>query len=126
MLHRSWLLAGLLLTGLACAGRGGDSDEPDPVNNPVRVEVTNNYPLAIEVVAVGGGITHRMGTVHPGMVARFVIPQNLVGAGGVELQAHPPAQSATFRTDPLLLAPGTIVDFVVTPQLFNSTATLRR
>lgn len=125
MRRRSWLLAALLPTLAACAG-GGDPDEPEPVNNPVRVEVTNNYPLAVEVVAVGGGITHRMGTVHPGMAGRFVIPQNLVGAGGVELQAHPPAESPTFRSEPLLLAPGTIVDLVITPQLFNSTVTLRR
>ena len=113
----------LLLAGSACARRGGGG--PEPAESPVRVEVTNNYALAVEIYAVGSGITHRMGTVHPGMAGRFVVPQNLLGAGGVELQARPGASGQPFRSGQLLLAPGTIVDFVITSQLFIRMATLR-
>jgi hypothetical protein len=125
---RGWLMLvpGLLLAGSACARGGGEGESETPPNNsPVRVEVTNNYALPIEIYAVGSGITHRMGTVHPGMAGRFVVPQNLIGSGSVELQARPGTTKPPFRSGPLLLAPGTIVDFMIAPQLFNSTATLR-
>jgi hypothetical protein len=123
---RQWwmLLPGLLLTTSACARGGGD--EPRPVDSPVRVEVANNHALPVEVEAVGSGARQRLGMVHPGMAGHFVVPQNLIGAGGVELQAHPSASREQFSSGPLLLAPGTIVDFVIAPQLFNSTATLRQ
>jgi hypothetical protein len=119
------LLPALLLTATACGGRGGDDDAPHPTDSPVRVEVTNNNALPVHIYAVGSGITHRMGTVHPGMDAHFVIPQNLIGSGGVELQARPGTAGQPFRSGQLLLAPGTIVDLQITPQLFNSTVTLR-
>jgi hypothetical protein len=126
VLRRLWMLVpGLLLMASACA-RGGGEDEPYPSDSPVRVEVTNRHALPMEVETVGSGTRHRLGTVHPGMAAHFVIPQNLIGSGGVELLAHPNASSQQFSSGPLLLAPGTIVDFVIAPQLFNSTATLRQ
>jgi hypothetical protein len=80
----------------------------------------------MEVEAVGSGARHRLGMVHPGMAAHFVVPQNLIGTGGVELLVHPSASRQQFSSGPLLLAPGTIVDFMIAPQLFNSTATLRQ
>jgi hypothetical protein len=126
VLRRLWMLVpGLLLTASACA-RGGGDEAPLPNDSPVRVEVTNQHALPMEVEAVGSGARHRLGTVHPGMAAHFPVPQNLIGAGGVELLAHPNASRQRFSSGPLLLAPGTIVDLVIAPQLFNSTATLRR
>jgi hypothetical protein len=123
---RGWLMLTpwLLLTVSACA-RAGGGEEPGPDRSPVRVEVTNNHALAVEIYAAGSGITHRLGTVDPGMEAHFVIPQNLIGGGGVELQARPGGGRQLFRSDKLLLAPGTIVEFLIARQLFNSTATLR-
>ena len=123
---RGWLLLvpGLLLTVSACA-RGSGGDEPQPADSPVRVEVTNRHALPMEVEAVGSGARQRLGTVHPGMAGHFTVSQNLIGAGGVELLAHPNASREQFSSGPLLLAPGTIVEFVIAPQLFNSTATLR-
>ena len=124
MPRRVWmLLAVLLVSVLACAK--GNPDDPQPNGSPVRVEVTNNHALPIQIYAVGGGINQRLGTVHPGMNAHFVVPANIVGSGSVELLASPPASNERFRSGQLLLAPGTIVEFIVAPQLFNSTATLR-
>jgi hypothetical protein len=124
---RRWviLILGLLLVNSSCA-RGGGDGSAQPVDRPVRVEVTNNHALPMAVYAVGSGITHRMGTVHPGMEGNFVVPQNLLGSGGVELQARPNAAERAFRSGQLLLAPGTIVVFMISPQLFNSTVTLRQ
>jgi hypothetical protein len=117
------LVPSLLLCASACAKGGTDS--PNPHNSPVRVEVTNRNPLPIEVYAVGNGIEHRLGTVHPGMNAQFAIPANLTTSGGVELLAAPTQSKQRFRSGELLLAPGTIVDLIVAPQLFSSTATIR-
>jgi hypothetical protein len=117
------LVPSLVLCAIAC-GKGG-TESPGPSNDPVRVEVTNRHPLAVEVYAVGGGIERRLGTVEPGMKASFVIPLNLTTSGDVQLQASPAASNQRFRSGELLLAPGSIVDLIVTPQLFSSTATIR-
>lgn len=123
---RSMLLPWLLLTSMACA-HASSGDEPEPQSNgePVQVDVRNNYALPVEIYALGSGITQRLGTVHPGMTGHFVLPQGLIGAGGVELQARPGSDEQPFRSDRLLLSPGAIVDFVIAPVLFNSTAALR-
>ncbi len=125
MLRRVWMLAPVLLLCTTACARGNAADEPHPNDSPVRVEVTNRHALAVEIYASGSGITQRLGTVHPGLDAHFVIPANLTSSGSVELEAAPPASSQRFRSGALLLAPGTIVELIVAPQLFNSTATLR-
>ena len=125
MLRRVWMLVPLLLLCTTACARGGGADEPHPSDSPVRVEVTNRHALAIEVYAVGNGISQRLGTVHPGMNAHFAIPANITNSGDVELEAAPNASRQRFHSGPLLLAPGTIVQLIVAPQLFNSTATLR-
>ena len=125
-MHRgSWVLVAALLLGCsACARRGGGA--PQPAGIPVQVEVTNQYGAPMEVFAVGAGTSHRLGIVDPGMVRRFEVPQTLVGNGPVEFQAHPSASTRLVRSGEVLLAPGAFVDFVITAQLFNSSATLRR
>jgi hypothetical protein len=119
-----WTLAPVLLLSAAACARGG-GDEPHPSDSPVRVEVTNRHALPVEIYAVGSGISQRLGTVHPGLDAHFVIPANITSSGGVELEASPVASNERFRSGELLLAPGTIVELIVAPQIFNSTATLR-
>ena len=118
------IVPGLLLLAAACA-RGTGADAPNASTHPVRVEVTNRHALAVEVYAVGSGMEQRLGTVHPGMNARFTIPFNLTTSGGVELLVGPEASNQRFNSGELLLAPGSVVDLIVTPQLFSSTATIR-
>jgi hypothetical protein len=124
VLRRVWaLVPSLLLCGIAC-GKGG-TESPGPNNDPVRVEVVNRHPLAVEVYAFARGIDRRLGTVEPGMKASFVVSPNLTTGGGVELHVSPAASNQRFRSGQLLLAPGSIVDLNVAPQLFSSTATIR-
>jgi hypothetical protein len=122
--RRLWTLVPVLLLSVPACAKGG-TDEPGPSDSPVRIEVTNHHALPIEIFAAGNGASRRLGTVHPGMDAHFVVPATLTKSGGVELQAGPAGSSERFRTGQLLLAPGTIVEFIVAPQLFSSTATLR-
>jgi hypothetical protein len=112
----------LLLTASACAHSGG-SDEPQPSEGRVYVGVANRHALPMEVYAMASGITHRMGTVSPGMSSQFFLPQNLVGGGSVRFEARPSGGGPPFRSGDLLLAPGAIVEFVIAAQLFNSTVT---
>jgi hypothetical protein len=117
------LAPALLLTASACAHSGGE--ELQPTGSPVSVEVTNRHALPMEIYAIGSGITHRLGTVHPGMGGHFVVPQNLVGNGSVRFEARPSGNGQPFRSGEILLAPGSVVDFVIGAQMFNSTVTRR-
>jgi hypothetical protein len=117
------LVPALLLTASACAHSGGGEVKPSDI--PVYVEVTNQHALPMEVYAFGSGITHRMGTVHPGMAGHFVVPNTLVGSGSVQFEARPSGAGQPFRSGEVLLAPGAVVDFVIAAQLFNSTVARR-
>lgn len=117
------LVPGLLLTVWACTHSGGD--EVRPAGEPVSVEVTNRHALPMEIYAVGSGINHRLGTVHPGMSSHFVLPQNLIGSSSVQFEARPGGDVQPFRSGDILLAPGSVVDFEIGAQLFNSTVTRR-
>ena len=117
------VVAALLLTASACAHSGGGTAAP--AAGTVEVSVTNRNALPMEVYASGSGINHRMGTVHPGMDSHFVIPQNLVGNGSVEFEARPSGGGQPFRSGEVLLAPGSLIQFQIAAQLFNSTVTRR-
>ena len=117
------LVPGLLLTLSACAQSGGGEVRPN--NESVSVEVSNRHALPMEIYAVGSGIDHRLGTVNPGLSSHFVLPQNLIGSSSVRLEARPGGNGQPFRSGEILLAPGSVVDFVIGAQLFNSTVTRR-
>jgi hypothetical protein len=124
--HRSWVrvVPALLVIASACAHHpaAGVSPADSP---PVRVEVTNHYALPMEIFAAGAGSSYRLGLVNPEMVGVFVVPQTLLAKGSAEFRAMPTVRGPLFRSGELLLAPGSVVVFMITPQLFNSTATIR-
>lgn len=115
------MVPALLLTASACAHGGAAA----PAAGSVEVAVTNQNALPMEVYAIGSGINHRLGTVHPGLGGHFVIPQNLVGSGSVQFEARPSGGGRPFRSGEVLLAPGSLIQFLIAPQLFNSTVTRR-
>ncbi len=132
MLHqlRYLVISGLVLVAVACAHHKVDTDpNPEPAladAPPVRVEVRNKYGLPMEVYANGGGSNQLLGTVYPGELKAFVIPQPIANSGSAELQAHPTGiWRDVARSGPLILSPGAVVDFVIAAQLFASTATIR-
>jgi hypothetical protein len=115
----------LILTSSACA-RSGGKDEPGPKSGDGRVyvQVRNRNALPMEVSALSGGITHRMGTVHPGMSSQFFLPENLSNSS-VRFEAHTSGGGQPFRSGDLLLAPSAIVEFTIAAQLFSSTVERR-
>jgi hypothetical protein len=117
------LVAGLLLSLSACSHGTGDV-EPD--NRRVTIEVRNQHALPMEIYALGAGSFQRLGLVHPGLDNTFYVPRNLIGSGSVRLEARPSGNGTQpFRSGDLLLNPGSVVDFVIAPQLFSSTVTQR-
>jgi hypothetical protein len=116
------LIAGLLITLPACSPSAANV-EPD--NRRVTVEVRNQHALPMDVYVVGAGSFHRLGVVDPGMDGTFYIPQNLLGSGSVSLEARPTETGRPFRSGSLLLAPGSVVDFIISQQLFSSTVIQR-
>ena len=124
-MSRGWnvLVTGLVVMLSACSQGTGDV-EPD--NRRATVEVRNRHALPIEIHVLGGGSTHRLGTVHPGMDGTFSVPKNLIGSGSVRLEARPSGNGVQpFRSADLLLNSGSVVDFIIAPQLFASTVTQR-
>jgi hypothetical protein len=123
VLHRLRLvISALLLT--ACAHSAGT--DPAPSSGTVEVRVSNQNALPMEVLASGSGINHRLGTVHPGMSGSFVIPQNLVGNGSVQFEARASGGGGQpFRSGQVMLAPGSLIEFQIAAQLFNSTVVRR-
>src|SRR5438874_2156810 len=101
----------------SCAHRGGAAGGSLA---PVRtlVHVTNQYALAMDVFAVGSGISHRLGTVSPGIDARFDLPEALVAGGGqVEFVARSQPTGPEARSGAVTLTPGHSVEFLITQQL---------
>lgn len=115
------ILACLLVAAGGCRRSTGTVP---PTGTPVIVNVTNHFGMAVEVYAIGAGTIQRLGLVNAGMEGRFTVPPAMIGGGVVELEARA-TPSQTVRSEPLHLAPGDIVDFMITNALFNSTAVVR-
>src|SRR5262245_19821548 len=121
---RRLLTAVLLLLGSACGGNHAE-DDVGPADLPRSyVAVVNNFALPVEITITGGGTTLRLGTVHPGMSANFIIPPGMVNAGSVTFQAQPGNRSS-YRSGEMLIKSGIIVDLSIASVLFNSTAVIR-
>lgn len=113
-----------LLTVAAC--RRHPPGEVVPIDrSPARVEAVNLYAVPVEVLAAGNGTVARLGRVDPGMRSGFAIPQGIIGQGSVEIRVHPTVSGPVWRSGPLLLYPGAIVDLTVTAHFSNSLAVIR-
>lgn len=117
-------MAGLLLAAVSCAHRRPGADAQPVPDAPVHVNVINHYTLPVDIFAVGGGVTYRMGTVHPGIPSTFVLHQSMIGNGPVEFIAQSVGTEPPVRSGQLLLAPGDVVEFEIATPLFKSTATV--
>lgn len=114
----------LMLAVLACSKRPPESARPN--ESPVHLSVDNKYALPVEVSILRDGGSHRLGLVHPGMQADFVVPPTYVGGSSIEFGVTPTVTGPTYRSGPILLAPGETVDLLVAAVLFSSTTSIRR
>ena len=118
---RSALLALLLLT--ACADTSGrpiataGAEEPAPAPAAGSVRVTNHNWSLVVVYVLLDGRSMRLGQVETGQTMTLALPSAAHAAGSVELLADPFASEAAYRTGPLLIEPGALVQLVVENEL---------
>jgi hypothetical protein len=120
-------IVGLVLASSACAygpGAPAQSIRPNEPGGAVQLYVTNNSGGPMEVYAAGSGTLYRIGTVHPGLEGRFVVRPAMIGNGNVEFVARS-GNGPLLRSGRILVAPGDVVDFELTPSPVTSTATIR-
>jgi hypothetical protein len=121
------IMAGLILVNSACAYGMGSAPNERRAHDPdggVYLNVTNRSGSPMEIYAVGSGTLYRMGTVYPGLESRLVIRPGMIVNGSVELRAVSGNRPA-FRSGPILLVPGDVVDLQLEDQSVISTATVR-
>jgi len=115
-----------LLTCVACAHAGVRAEyasDVHPSDEPVRVRVSNNYALPMEIYATGAGVVRRLGLVNPGLPSSFEVPRAMLESGGkVEFDAQPSGHGRMFQAFPVTLSPGDVVDFVIMTNLIGSHA----
>ena len=125
----SIVIAGVLLAISACAyGTGGPRSAPRRAQDPdgaVWLNVTNYSNGPMEIYAAGRGTSYRIGTVLPGLTSHFVVRPTMIVNGPVEFGARADGRSPLYRSGPLLLVPGNVVDFQLTASPTSSTATVR-
>jgi hypothetical protein len=120
-------IVGLVLASSACAhglGTAAQSERPNEPGGAVQLFVTNNHGGPVEIYAAGSGTLYRIGTVHPGLEGRFVVRPAMIGNGTVEFVARS-GNGPFLRSGRILVAPGDVVDFQLTPSPVTSTATIR-
>lgn len=119
---RSLLLLTALISGIACVS---DEERRGQPAGPVSVEVTNHNVLDVNVFAVGGSQTARLGTVSTNATRTFEIPRSLYVATGLRFLLDPVGSVEGILTDQLQVTPGDTVSLTVMPLLSSSTTSVR-
>ncbi len=126
---RQVLIAGVVVTGAACAHRqpvAAAGSGPQTADSVV-LNVTNHFSEQVVVFAPGPSREYRLGVVDPGSRGHFVMYQPWLYAGSVEFVAR--AQGAAgglFRSGHLALMPGDVLDWDVQASLIHTRMTIRQ
>jgi hypothetical protein len=107
--------------GMETATAAGRAARPE---GAVYVNVTNFSGGPMDIYAAGTGTSYRVGTVLPGLSSRFEVRPTMTVNGAVELIARS-GQRQFFRSGPVLLRPGSVVDFRIDESPVLTTATIR-
>lgn len=121
------LMGAWLLVSSACAQGIGSTTDLTGANDKggaVSLNVTNLSGGPMEIYASGGGTSYRVGTVLPGLSGKFEVRPVMTVGGAVEFSARS-AHGPFFRSGPMLLSPGAVVDFRIEESGVLSTATVR-
>ncbi|MGH7572316.1 MAG: hypothetical protein ACREMK_10790 [Gemmatimonadota bacterium] len=110
-LSRRPLLA--LLLAAACAS----AEERRAATGPVSVEVTNYNYLDVNIYAVAGSQTIRLGTVTTNSEVTFEVPRGLPLSGGIRFLVDPIGSRGAYLSDDIVVSPGDIIELVVQSRL---------
>ena len=103
---RSVLFLLAVISGIACAS---DEERTGAATGPVFVEVTNHNVLDVNVFAVGGSQTARLGTVSTNATLTFEVPRGLFLGRGLRLLVDPVGSDQGMLTDDVQVQPGDTV-----------------
>lgn len=117
------LMSAMLVLTAACSKTPPENPRPDLA--PVHVMVESKFALPVEIAVTAGGSLHRLGIVHPGMQADFLVPPAFVEGRSVEFTVAPQTRAVAYRSGPMLIAPGEVVDLHVAQVLFNCSTSIR-
>ncbi len=102
------------------------SEPPRPENDTVVVIVTDNYALPMEIYASAAGTTYRLGLVDPGIERRFVLQPDLLATNQqVTFVAQASGVGPRVEAEPIYVAPGDVIDFILETNLIGSRAVVR-
>ncbi|MGH7557517.1 MAG: hypothetical protein ACREMD_07020 [Gemmatimonadota bacterium] len=110
--HRIPFLALLLAAGCVSA-----EERQAATTGPISVQVTNHNFLDMNVYAVAGSQTIRLGTVRTNAEQMFEVPPGLPVTGGLRFLVDPIGSSDAYLSDDVLVSPGDIVDLVIQSSL---------
>jgi hypothetical protein len=116
------LFLSVLISEIACVS---DEERRRAPTGPVAVQVTNHNVLDVNVFAVGGSQTARLGTVSTNATLTFEIPRGLYVASGLRLLVDPVGAVQGVLTDEVQVLPGDTVSLDVMPMLSASTMSVR-
>jgi hypothetical protein len=92
---------------------------------PTRIEVSNYNPLTVTVYAVSSGQNYRLGQINTGRTAVFGVPRG-VNEFDLRILVDPIGSRLSWMTDPLVYAPGDLIQVQIESNLNLTSVTFRR
>ena len=115
------LLVPAVLT--ACASGGGRAAANA---NSATLEVRNEFLGPIDLYAIRSGLPQRIGSVTGSRPERFRLGPSLIGAGdAIRIIAVPIAENGRASTGTIVVRPGDVVQFTISPTLAASSVFIR-
>lgn len=119
------LPAFIVLAAAASSCASGDVDRGTAVG-PVTAQIVNHSRSDVRVYAARNSLRSLLGMVVAGRTETFSVPSDLMGgAGGVTLVADPIGGGPSLSTDPLVVAPGQLVEWTIRAAANQSGVTIR-
>jgi hypothetical protein len=119
---RLFVLLSALLVLAACSRNKELESDADFRPEPVQIHVRNENFLDMNVAAVAGGVTRRLGMVTGNSSADFTVPWSLGNGTGIILTATPIGGTGRAVTPSLNIGIGQAIDFKVASVLRQSIA----
>ena len=109
------------VAGAEAEGADSTATAAGPRREIFTVVVVNGYSGLVDVFAVGGGITDRLGTVSLGTPQSFRVPLNQFPPGQpIQLVATPLAGRGRATSGPVTVRAGDTIEFTIGPTLGGS------
>mgnify|MGYP006293178133 CR=1 FL=1 len=108
------LLVGCSLVGAGTPGTAETASAGQQEDRETRARVNNESWYNVRVYAADGSRRVSLGSVGSFETATFVVPSGMVAAADrIQLLADPVGSTTTFRSSPVLVRPGDVVEWTV-------------